>query len=156
MPPTDSVPPTVWPMKSGSTGGISCSLERRRQDLVPSAAGADGDAIAAHRSDRVEGRQVEGDAGGVLRLAERRVAGAPSDDADVVAPGEAQHAGDVVDRARPQHGHRPLEHELAVVLPGGIEAGVVEDHLPVERWEALERRAGGRPADATQLWEPTL
>ena len=136
-------------MKSGSTGGISSRRQRRRQHLVPPAAGADGDAIAVRTgADRVEGRQVERDAGGVLRLAEGRVAGAAADDADVVATGEAQHAGDVVDRARPQDRDRPLEHDLAEVLPRGAEAGVVEHQPAVERWEALERRdrwpAGGR------------
>ena len=45
-------------------------------------------------------------AGVVLRLAEHRVGGAAADDADPVAAGEAEHSGDVLDRAGAQHGDR--------------------------------------------------
>ena len=106
--------------------------ERRRQHLVPPALGADGDAVAVDRPDGVERRQVEGDRRGVLGLAERRVGGAATDDADVVVAGEGQHPGDVVDRAGPQDGDGPLEDDLAEVLARGRQRGIVQDDSAVE------------------------
>ena len=88
----------------------------------------------------VERGEVEHDAGGMLGLAERRVGGAPADDADPVPAGEAEHPGDVVDGARPQHGVGLLAHDLSEVLGVRPARRLVEQQGAVELGDLVERR----------------
>jgi hypothetical protein len=91
-----------------------------------------------------------------LRLPQRAVPLAAGRHLDVVLAGEVDEAGDVRDRARPQHGPGPAVDGVAVVVGGGGQRRVVGEELAVEVREPLcqirtAARQLGRRGPAPQL-----
>lgn len=83
--------------------------------------------------------QIDHYPGRHLRLPQSAVTLSAGGDLDAVPAGEADHANDVGDRARLQHGPGPAMDRVAEVVGGGGQAGVVEEELAVEVRKTLRR-----------------
>ena len=122
---------------------------RGHQDRVPLRAGADlgGPAGAGlDDADRIQAAGVDDHAVFDLGLAEKRMPLAAHRNLQPLAVGELQQLGDILRRAGPEQGGRPLVHDVSEVVGRRLQHGIIEVQLPAEILEVIVQRLRcGRP-----------
>jgi hypothetical protein len=115
------------------------------QQIAPEQAGVHQGVAGVDLAHGREDGHVDHHPGRHLGLAEGAVPLAAGGDLDVVAAGEVDQTGDVLDRARLQHGSWPAVDGMAEIVGGGGQAGIVDEELTVEMGESIRRpRTAGR------------